>query len=180
MSKQNLDELLGLSVEDEGQLADDSALHTLRELAQRRGHLIGNINALEQQLRELQEELDDVEQVKIPELMGNLGINKINVNGIGEVSTKLEYRASVTEENWPAFRKWMEDNGMADVMKENTIIVNLTDAEKAKLQKAGFQYEVKPGMHWQTLSKIAREIRESGDDEPASLSVFTKYKTVVK
>ena len=138
------------------------------------------VERLEGLLTDAKEVARKLEQETIPGLLTSAGVSAVKIPGVGEVSAKLAYKASVPEAQWPAFKLWAKDNGLGDVIKEPTILENAPDAIKRTLADLGAMFETRPAMHWQTLAKIAREQATKGEDFPACLSVYTYYQTNIK
>ena len=135
---------------------------------------------LETQGKELKERIRKLEQETIPDLLNAAGVSAVKITGLGEVSAKLNYKASIPEGAWQDFVNWANTRGYGDVLKESTVVQNASPEVKEELRALGAEFETKPNMHWQTLSKIAREQAAEGNDFPPCLNVFKYYQTNIK
>ena len=163
-----------------------------------------NIQSLADQVQRLQEmqwELevkeDDLKQHKkiiehlsgevIPTMMAEMGLSHLKLMDGSSVDVKPNYSANITIANRDAAFKWLRDNGLGDIIK-NEISVSFGRNEDNKAadyavlaQERGFQPTQKLKVEPMTLKALVRERIEAGKDMPTELfNVFVGNKTTIK
>ena len=127
-------------------------------------------------LTEKLEALNKVQNLRIheelPALFQEIGIDKLGIGAEGnlpayDASLSPYYKASISAE-WPQERQdaafdWLEKEGHGDLIK-NMFVVQLGrgDEKKAKklrglLEKAGYEFENKRAVPWNTLTAFVKE-----------------------
>lgn len=134
---------------------------------------------LESLLKNVKEQIRVLEQDIIPEMLNRNEISAIRVPGVGEVSTELAYKASVSAENWNRFKAWAHAHGYEDVVKERLEVINPTPELISAARETSNDFAISSAVPWQTMAKLARTIAANGDDFPDTLSVFKYYKTKI-
>jgi len=103
------------------------------------------------------------------------------------VDVKPHYSATITVANKEAAFKWLRENGLGDIIK-NEISVSFGRNEDNKAadyavlaQERGFQPTQKLKVEPMTLKALVRERIEAGKDMPTELfNVFVGNKTTIK
>ncbi len=75
--------------------------------------------AIEDQLKLINKEYDFLRITKIPTVMEDDGVDRINVTGVGRVSLTADMHVSVKADQKSAFFDWLRDNGRGDLLQEN-------------------------------------------------------------
>jgi hypothetical protein len=148
-------------------------LAVLGDLGATQLELEEKIAELEKELKAYQGKLDEVSEVKIPELMDILGIVEFKLtNGI-KLSVKPYYSGKITS---PEAIKWLEESGHEDIIKGSVTIPFPKGFDKESLRvfeaaaKAiGLTADVREEVHSSTLRAWIREMVEGGQAFPRDL-----------
>jgi hypothetical protein len=92
---------------------------TLVDLVHAMSTLQNRKEAMEDQLKLINKEFDFLRITKIPTVMEEDGVDRINVTGIGRVSLTADMHVSVKADQKAAFFEWLRDNGRGDLLQEN-------------------------------------------------------------
>lgn len=74
---------------------------------------------VEADLKKYNKHFDFLRITKIPQMMEDLGIRNLNVDGVGRVGLTADMHVSIKEGNKEAFYLWLRDNGRADLIQPN-------------------------------------------------------------
>ena len=86
-------------------VADDSVLQKLSQLTTQLQELENEKQYYENKVAHIDNIITELTSKTIPELMQTYGVNKLSVDGVGEVSYSPKYRGSVSAENWPVVKQ---------------------------------------------------------------------------
>lgn len=111
-------------------------------------------SALEERVKQIKLQKDDLESNIIPKLMERAEIEKVSFQGLGTLYLRTEPKCSVLVEDKPKFFAWLKENGHEDILKED--------------------------VHHQTLNSWAKEILEAGSPVPEYVKVFMQTKAVIR
>ena len=140
----------------------------------------------EKELKELKRHLDLLSGEVIPTMMQEMNISTLKLADGASVEVKPIYGASITTANKEAAFKWLRENGLGDLIK-NEITVSFGRNEDNKAQQyavlaqgQGYQPVQKLKVEPMTLKALVRERLESGQEMPSDLfNVFSGNRTKV-
>jgi hypothetical protein len=123
----------------------------------------------------------------IPTMMAEMGLAHPKLMDGSSVDVKPFYSANITVANKEKAFKWLRDNGLGDIIK-NEISVSFGRNEENKAadyaslaQERGFQPTQKMKVEPMTLKALVRERTEAGKDMPTELfNIFVGNKTTIK
>lgn len=187
---ENLDFLVE-DAEQAAQQADNTVtLNRLSLKVNRLEAIKQDIETVENTLDRLKKEYTKLSQEEIPELFNTIGIDSITVAG-KKVTVTQDLSASVKD--MPSFIQFLEDRGDASIVKTDMSFGKLDPSITRRCQTIlaesfGLYPEVKNTIHPATLKKYLKDITGLNKKDcevpiaelPASVKVFTYYKTVVK
>ena len=147
----------------------------------------GEIDALEKKLSAKKDEFKKLSEDEIPNLLEESGVSEIKTTDGTTVSIQRFYSARITEDNRDECFRYLEQNGLGDIIK-NEILVSFgrnednKAAEYAELAKGqGFQPTQKMKVEPMTLKALVRERIEAGKEMPTEIfGVFSENKTTIK
>lgn len=135
---------------------------------------------LKQELKDVEERLLTITTVLLPDFMKSIGLKKFTLDDDTTLSMGTEYYGSISEENKPQAMEWMRAQGHGSLVK-NEIKLSFgmgedADADKLKkrLEKAGYSYEQKEGIHASTLKAFIKEQTEAGVILPEVFNSFVQ------
>ena len=113
-----------------------------------------------------------------------MGLSSLKLADGSAVDVKPFYRASIAVKNRDAAYKWLRDNGLGDIIK-NDVTVSFGKNEDNKAveyanlaQSQGFQPTQKLKVEPMTLKALVRERIEKGEDMPMDIfNVFVGNQT---
>lgn len=153
----------------------EDALAQLSELAEEQQRRIAAVDQAEKRLETAQKGLREVAEEMIPELMINLGIEEFTTLGGLKISIKEQWRASIRADFKAAGYQWLRDNGHSAIIKrivkvqfgmgEDDMAQKAIDALEAQL----LPVEDSNSIPWQTMARLAKDMREEGLDLPEEL-----------
>jgi len=163
-----------------------------------------NINKLADKIKELQAhqkqlevQEDSIKQKKkdiellsgevIPTMLSEMGLSYLKLQDGSSIEVKTNYSATITQANKENAFKWLRENGLGDIIK-NEISVSFGSfednkaADYAELAKGqGFQPTQKMKVESMTLKALVRERIEAGKEMPTEIfGVFSENKTTIK
>jgi hypothetical protein len=153
----------------------EDALAQLSELAEEQQRRASAVNKAEEDLKFAQSELRKVAEEMIPELMITLGIEEFTTISGLKISIKEQYRASIRADFKNAGYAWLRENGHAAIIKR-VVKVQFGMGEDEMAQKAidALEEQFLPvedsnSIPWQTMARLAKDMREDGQDLPEEL-----------
>ena len=163
-----------------------------------------NINKLADKIKELQAhqkqlevQEDSIKQKKkdiellsgevIPTMLSEMGLSYLKLQDGSSIEVKTNYSATITQANKENAFKWLRENGLGDIIK-NEISVSFgrnednKAADYAELAKGqGLEPQQKLKVEPMTLKALVRERMEAGKEMPTELfNVFVGNKTNIK
>jgi hypothetical protein len=152
------------------------------------------LSTLVRQLRGVEAKIEDVEKTLkvlkqekhrlsvelIPQLMVEMGIERIDVDGV-TVTRKMLVSASIPEERRDEAFSWLRENGLDDIIKNDVVLSfgkgedNMAGHAVGLLKQEGFDPSVKTHVHPMTLKAFVRERVEGG--KPIDLDLFGAFIT---
>ena len=146
--------------------------------------LENEFKADEETLKNKQKEIDRISQEVIPTMLSEMGLSSLKLADGSAVDVKPFYSASISIRNREAAYKWLRDNGLGDIIK-NDVVVSFgrnednKAAEYANLAKSqGYQPTQKLKVEPMTLKALVRERIENGKDMPIDIfNVFVGNRT---
>jgi len=141
----------------------------------------------EEALKEKKKQIEHISGEVIPTMMSEMGLSHLKLMDGSSVDVKPNYSASITIANRDAAFKWLRENGLGDIIK-NEISVSFGRNEDNKAadyaalaQERGFQPTQKLKVEPMTLKALVRERLEAGKSMPTEIfNVFVGNKTTIK
>ena len=163
-----------------------------------------NINKLADKIKELQahqkqlevqedlikQKKKDIELLSgevIPTMLYEMGLSYLKLQDGSSIEVKTNYSATITQANKENAFKWLRENGLGDIIK-NEISVSFgrnednKAADYAELAKGqGLEPQQKLKVEPMTLKALVRERMEAGKEMPTELfNIFVGNKTTIK
>ena len=140
----------------------------------------------EQELKELKRKVELVSAEVIPTMMQEMNISTLKLADGTSVEVKPVYGASIPADKREEAYKWLRENGLGDLIKnEVTVAFGRSEDDKAQqyavlAQGQGFDPVQKLKVEPMTLKALVRERLESGQEMPSDLfNVFSGNRTKV-
>ena len=140
----------------------------------------------EQELKELKRKVDLVSGEVIPTMMQEMNISTLKLADGTSVEVKPVYGASILVAKREGAFKWLRDNGLGDLIKnEVTVAFGRNEDNKASdyaiLAKGqGYEPVQKLKVEPMTLKALVRERLEAGQEMPSDLfNLFTGNRTKI-
>jgi len=141
----------------------------------------------ETELKELKRKVELVSGEVIPTMMQEMNISTLKLADGTSVEVKPIYGASILVAKREEAFKWLRDNGLGDLIKNDvTVTFGMSEDIKASdyaglAKRQGYEPIQKVSVHSGTLKALVRERIESGKEIPTELfSVFAGNQTKVK
>ena len=138
----------------------------------------------EQELKELKRKVELMSGDVIPTMMQEMNISTLKLADGSSVEVKPIYGASISPAKKEEAFKWLRDNGLGDLIKnEVTVAFGRDEDNKAQqyaglAQGQGYEPVQKLKVEPMTLKALVRERIESGQDMPSDLfNVFAGNRT---
>ena len=162
-------------------------IRSLADQVERLENLQTQIKKQEDDLKQKKKNLEHISGELIPTMMSEMGLSHLKLMDGSSVDVKPNYSANITIANRDAAFKWLRDNGLGDIIK-NEISVSFGRNEDNKAadyavlaQERGFQPTQKLKVEPMTLKALVRERIEAGKEMPTELfNVFVGNKTTIK
>ena len=162
-------------------------IQSLADQVERLENLNQEVKKDEEDLKQKKKDLEHISGEVIPTMMAEMGLAHLKLMDGSSVDVKPHYSANITIANKDAAFKWLRDNGLGDIIK-NEISVSFGRNEDNKAadyavlaQERGFQPTQKLKVEPMTLKALVRERIEAGKDMPTELfNVFVGNKTTIK
>lgn len=159
---------------------EHGATRQLSSLVRELRSVESQIDKAEEALKKLKQEKQKLSVDLIPQLMDEMGIQRVDVDGV-TVSRKMIVSASIPEARKDEAFGWLRDNRLDDIIK-NDITVSFGKGEDnrakdavAVLEDRGFEPSLKTHVHPSTLKAFVRERVENG--KPLDLEMFGVFIT---
>jgi hypothetical protein len=141
----------------------------------------------ETELKELKRKVELVSGEVIPTMMQEMNISTLKLADGTSVEVKPIYGASILVAKREEAFKWLRDNGLGDLIKNDVTVTfgmseDIRASDYASLAKRqGYEPIQKVSVHTGTLKALVRERIESGKEIPTELfNVFAGNQTKVK
>ena len=162
-------------------------IQSLADQVERLENLNQEVKKDEEDLKQKKKNLEYISGEVIPTMMSEMGLSHLKLMDGSSVDVKPNYSANITIANRDAAFKWLRDNGLGDIIK-NEISVSFGRNEDNKAadyavlaQERGFQPTQKLKVEPMTLKALVRERIEAGKEMPTELfNVFVGNKTTIK
>ena len=162
-------------------------IQSLADQVEKLESLQNRLELQEDNIKNTKKELEHVSGEIIPTMMSEMGLSHLKLMDGSSVDVKPNYSANITIANREAAFKWLRDNGLGDIIK-NEISVSFGRNEDNKAadyavlaQERGFQPTQKLKVEPMTLKALVRERIEAGKEMPTELfNVFVGNKTTIK
>jgi hypothetical protein len=170
-------ESLDLAMQD-----SDSGLAELSRWVKKLAQVRAKRAEVEELVKQIKEEEDQIARVHIPDLFENLGLSGSIQTDTGlKVTVKQVVKASIKDANRDAAIQWFDDNNLSRMVKDEfTMKLNKGQNEEAdKIREAlddlGVAYKNKKNVHPSTLSSFVKERLEAGEPVPEDILGVFKY-----
>jgi len=148
--------------------------------------LEGELLIKEGELKELKRKVDLVSSEVIPTMMQEMNISTLKLADGTSVEVKPVYGASIPADKKEDAYKWLRENGLGDLIKnEITVAFGRSEDNKAQqyavlMQGQGYEPVQKLKVEPMTLKALVRERVEAGLDMPSDLfNLFTSNRTKI-
>ena len=146
--------------------------------------LEAEVKSQEEKIKQTQKEITRISEDVIPTLLSEMGLSSLKLTDGSSVDVKPFYSASISVRNREAAYKWLRDNGLGDIIK-NDVVVSFGRHEDnkavdyANLAKSqGFEPTQKLKVEPMTLKALVRERIEAGKEMPMdTFNVFVGNRT---
>jgi hypothetical protein len=149
-------------------------------------NLEDEINIAEESLKQLKQQAETLSGEVIPTMMTEMNISTMKLADGSAIEVKPVYGASIPIEKKEEAFKWLRDNGLGDLIKnEVTVSFGRNEDNKAVeyavlAQGQGYQPTQKLKVEPMTLKALVRERIEKGLDMPSDLfNVFAGNRTKI-
>ena len=146
--------------------------------------LENEIDALEDSLKNTKRDLETLSGDVIPTMMAEMGLTQLKLMDGSSVDVKPYYAASITVKNREAAYKWLRQNDLGDIIKNDvTVSFGRNEDNKAAdyanlAQSQGYQPTQKLKVEPMTLKALVRERIEKGIEMPMDIfNVFVVNRT---
>ena len=140
----------------------------------------------EQEYKEMKRKVELVSSEVIPTMMQEMNISTLKLADGTSVEVKPVYGASIPADKKEEAYKWLRENGLGDLIKnEVTVAFGRSEDNKAQqyavlAQGQGYEPIQKLKVEPMTLKALVRERIEAGQDMPADLfNVFSGNRTKI-
>ena len=173
---------------DQTKLLDKTEnIRSLADQVEKLNELQKRIELQEDNLKNSKKQFDYLSAEVIPTMMAEMGLSHLKLMDGSSVDVKPNYSASITIANRDAAFKWLRDNNLGDIIK-NEISVSFGRNEDNKAadyaslaSERGYQPTQKLKVEPMTLKALVRERIEAGKELPTELfNVFVGNKTTIK
>ena len=162
----------------------------INKLADKIKELQAHQQQLEVQEDSIKQKKKDIEHLSgevIPTMLSEMGLSFLKLQDGSSIEVKTNYSATITQANKENAFKWLRENGLGDIIKnEISVFFGRNEdnkaADYADLAKGqGFQPTQKMKVEPMTLKALVCERIEAGKEMPTELfNVFVGNKTNIK
>jgi len=141
--------------------------------------LEAEVKAQEEKIKQTQKEITRISEDVIPTMLSEMGLSQLKLADGSSVDVKPFYTASISVANREKAYKWLRDNGLGDIIKNDvTVSFGRNEDNKAvdyaNLAKSqGFEPTQKLKVEPMTLKALVRERIEAGKNLP--MDIFNVY-----
>jgi hypothetical protein len=170
--------------EELASIPKENKLKALSDLALEQYNMEVEISNIEDALKELKRQRDEISEKQIPEIMNELAIDSFRLKNGAKVALSPYYGAKI--ESREAY-KWLEENGHEDIIKGEIDIPFPKGFDRSKLKAimdvargVGLGGECKEEVHPSTLRAWVKEMITTGQPFPRELfNAYTGYRTKI-
>ena len=145
-----------------------------------------DIQSKEEEIKKLKEQADKIASELIPNMLAEQGLSSLKLADGSGVEIRKTYSCTVKKDNLESAYKWLRDNGLGDIIK-NEVFVTFGKGEDNKAEQLlnlavqeGFEPQQKSKVEPMTLKALYRERIEAGLDMPSdSFHLFVKDQTKI-
>ena len=145
-----------------------------------------DIQSKEEEIKKLKEQADKIASEIIPNMLAEQGLSSLKLADGSGVEIRKTYSCTVKKDNLESAYKWLRDNGLGDIIK-NEVFVTFGKGEDNKAEQLlnlavqeGFEPQQKSKVEPMTLKALFRERIEAGLDMPSdSFHLFIKDQTKI-
>ena len=171
---------------DQQEILEKSDINTLANYCQELRTYEDEIEELEQQIKSKKEKADKISSEIIPNLLAEQGLASLKLADGRTVDVRKTYNCTIRKDNMESAYKWLRDNGLADIIK-NEVSVQFGKGEDDKAKQLldlavtnGYEPQQKTKVEPMTLKALYRERVEAGLDMPSdSFHLFVKDQTKI-
>ena len=160
-------------------LTRTTEIKSLSEQVLRLRDLEAEVKAQEEKIKQTQKEIARISEDVIPTMLSEMGLSQLKLADGSSVDVKPFYSASISVANREKAYKWLRDNGLGDIIK-NDVVVSFGRHEDnkavdyANLAKSqGVEPTQKLKVEPMTLKALVRERIEAGKEMP--MDIFNVY-----
>lgn len=172
---------------DDAQNTDNVDLEYVSKLAAQQVQLETEIANMKDDLKEKQEELEELQGKTLPDAMREIGLTAIQLEDGSSITITPVIGAHISKVNLKAAHDWLRENGFGDLIKNEIKLAfgkeedHLADQAVAQMEELGFPVERKEAVHHSTLKAFVKEQLEKGTPLPLDkFGVFQGHKTQIK
>jgi len=168
---------------------EQTGLESVAELLREQLRLESVIEDTEEQLKGYKEHLRKLSGETIPEKMAELGMTSTEMYDGSKVEVVSDIKVSIPKvdlKRQAACYKWLEDNGLGDIIKNSVGISfgkgesNMATHLQETIKEMGLIPEVKVSVHPSTLKATIKKWHEEGKSVPDNtFSLFIGQKTKI-
>ena len=157
---------------------DVGTSRTLSDLVKTLRSVEDQIKDAELHLKSLKAEKQNLSIDKIPALMDEMGVERIDVDGV-TVTRKMMVHASIPTDRKEEALGWLRSEGLDDIIKNDVTCSfgkgedNVAGDVLGMLQDRGYNASAKTYVHPMTLKAFVKERMESG--KPIDLDMFGAF-----
>ena len=161
-----------------------SDLQRVVQLAELLLKLRENVESLETQLEKAKVDMRRVEQVDLPDLMQELGLETFKLKSGETVEVKPEVECSITEEKRAAAHSWLVSKGFSGLIKTEVVVTfgrgehDAAEDFAEEVTKQGKQPNLVERVHPSTLKSFVKEQMAAGNPVPFDLFGVHPYSKV--
>ena len=173
--------------DQENVLQKTTNIQSLADQVEKLEDLNKRLELQEENIKNTKKQIDNISGEVITTMMSEMGLSHLKLMDGSSVDVKPNYSASITIANREAAFKWLRNNGLGDIIK-NEISVSFGRNEDNKAadyaalaEERGFQPTQKMKVEPMTLKALVRERLEAGKSMPTEIFyVFVGNKTTIK
>ena len=160
-------------------LTRTTEIKSLSEQVLKLRDLEAEVKSDEERIKTKQKEIARISEDVIPTMLSEMGLSQLKLADGSSVDVKPFYSASISVANREKAYKWLRDNGLGDIIKNDvTVSFGRNEDNKAvdyaNLAKShGFAPTQKLKVEPMTLKALVRERIEAGQEMP--MDIFNVY-----
>ena len=160
-------------------LTRTTEIKSLSEQVLKLRDLEAEVKSDEERIKTKQKEIARISEDVIPTMLSEMGLSQLKLADGSSVDVKPFYNASISVANREKAYKWLRDNGLGDIIKNDvTVSFGRNEDNKAvdyaNLAKSqGFEPTQKLKVEPMTLKALVRERIEAGKQMP--MDIFNVY-----